>query len=118
MIPIEIIMYEGQWIEWARTQLSPAEGEGLLNMFTPAQKAHLLEHDYVWVEGIGVTWKHPDGNLRRARFTHGAHIRTERGELYVDSEGAARSLSDRAMGDGLAPESSSTATNISSFAFR
>jgi hypothetical protein len=54
------------------------------------QKAHLLEHDYVWVEGVGVLWNPPDGDLRRARFTHGTHFQTQRGEFYIDSEGSAR----------------------------
>lgn len=87
-------MFEAQWIEWMRTQLSPGERENLLTGLTPAQKEHLLECDYVWVDGIGIIWKPPDGVLRRARFTHGAQFRTQRGELYVDSEGTARSLSD------------------------
>ena len=59
------------------------------------QKAHLLKHDYVWVKGVGVLWKPPDGALRRARFTHGTHFRTLRGEFYIDSEGSARELSNQ-----------------------
>jgi hypothetical protein len=64
------------------------------------QKAHLLEHDYAWVKGIGVLWNPPGGALRRARFTHGTHFRTQRGEFYIDSEGSARELPDR---DGAKP---------------
>ena len=65
-------MRENQWIEWTRTRLQPQERHELLTALTSQQKAHLLEHDYVWVEGVGVLWKPPDGDLlRRARFTHG-----------------------------------------------
>jgi hypothetical protein len=89
------LMRETQWIEWTRTRLPPQERERLLTALTSQQKAHLLEHDYVWVEGIGVLWKSRDGDLlRRARFTHGTHFQTQRGEFYIDSEGSARKLSD------------------------
>ena len=78
-------------IDWTRTQLQPHEREELSAALTPEQKAHLLEHDYVWVAGVGVLWNPPDGDLlRRARFTHGTHFQTQRGEFYIDSEGAAR----------------------------
>ena len=88
-------MRESQWIEWTRTRLPPQEREELLTALTSQQKAHLLEHDYVWVEGVGVLWKPPEGDpLRRARFTHGTHFRTRRAEFYVDSEGNARELSN------------------------
>jgi len=88
-------MRETQWIEWTRTRLPPQEREELLMALTSQQKAHLLEHDYVWVEGIGVLWNPPDGDLlRRARFTHGTHFQTQRGEFYIDSEGSAREISD------------------------
>jgi hypothetical protein len=74
-----------------------------LAALTPEQKAHLLDHDYVWVEGVGVLWNDPDGDLRqRARFTHGTYFRTRRGEFYIDSEGGVREFSptprfDRAL---------------------
>jgi len=88
-------MRETQWIEWTRTRLQPQECGELLTALSSQQKAHLLEHDYVWVEGIGVLWNPPDGAaLRRARFTHGTHFRTQRGEFYIDSEGSAHELSD------------------------
>jgi hypothetical protein len=87
-------MRESQWIEWTRTRLQPQEREDLLTALTSEQKAHLLEHDYVWVKGVGVLWKPAEGALRRARFTHGTHFRTQRGEFYVDSEGSARELSN------------------------
>jgi hypothetical protein len=88
-------MRETQWIEWTRTRLQPQEREDLLTALTSEQKAHLLEHDYVWVEGIGVLWNPPDGDLlRRARFTHGTHFQTQRGEFYIASEASARELSN------------------------
>jgi hypothetical protein len=88
-------MREAQWIKWTRTRLQPREREDLLTALTSQQKAWLLEHDYVWVEGVGVLWNPPDGGpLRRARFTHGTHFQTQRGEFYIDSEGSARELSD------------------------
>ena len=85
-------MRETQRIEWTRTRLQPQEREELLAALTSEQKAQLLEHDYVWVEGVGVLWNPPDGDLRRARFTHGTHFQTQRGEIYIDSEGSAREL--------------------------
>jgi len=88
-------MREDQWIEWTRTTLRPHEREGLLAALTPEQQAQLLEHDYVWVARVGVIWKPVDGGLRRARFTHGTHFRTQRGEFYIDSEGRASELPDR-----------------------
>ena len=84
----------GQWIEWTRTRLQPQERQELLAALTSEQKAHLLERDHVWVEGVGVLWNPPDGDLRRARFTHGTHFQTQRGEFYIDSEGSARELSN------------------------
>ena len=88
-------MRETQWIEWTRTRLQPQERRELLTALTSQQKAHLLEHDHVWVEGVGVLWKPPDGDLRRARFTHGTHFQTQRGEFYIDSEGSARERASR-----------------------
>ena len=87
-------MHESQWIEWTRTRLQCHEREDLLTALTTEQKAHLLEHDYVWVKEVGVLWKPPDGALRRARFTHGTHFRTKHGEFYINSEGGARELSN------------------------
>jgi hypothetical protein len=75
-------------------RLQPREREDLLTALTSEQKAHLLKHDYVWGKGVGVVWKPPDGALRRARFTHGTHFQTQRGEFYVDSEGSAGEPSD------------------------
>ena len=87
-------MRETQQIEWTRTRLQPQEREELVTALTSQQKVHLLDHDYVWVEGVGVLWNPPDGDLlRRARFTHGTHFQTQRGEFYIDSEGAARARS-------------------------
>jgi hypothetical protein len=87
---------ETQWIEWTRTRLQPHERQELLTALTSEQKAHLLEHDYVWAEGVGVLWNPPDGELlRRARFTHGTHFQTQRGEFYIDSEGSARERPSR-----------------------
>ena len=88
-------MRETQQIEWTRTRLQPREREELVTALTSRQKAQLLEHDYVWVEGVGVLWKPADGGLRRTRFTHGTHFQTQRGEFYIDSEGSVRELSDQ-----------------------
>ena len=86
---------ENHWIEWSRTRLPPQDREALSTALTPEQKAHLLEHDYVWVKGVGVLWNPPQGDpLRRARFTHGTHFQTRRGEFYIDSEGSACQLAD------------------------
>jgi len=88
-------MRETQWIEWTRTKLQARECEDLVTALTPEQKALLLEHDYVWVAGMGVLWRPPDGHLlRRARFTHGTHFQTQHGEFYIDSEGSVRELSN------------------------
>jgi len=88
-------MRDTQWIEWTRTRLQPQECEELSTALSSQQKAHLLEHDYVWVDGIGVLWNPPDGALlRRARFTHGTRFQTQRGEFYIDSEGSAREFPD------------------------
>ena len=81
-------MRESQWIEWTRTSLQHREREELLAALTPQQKPHLFEHDYVWVEGVGVLWKPPHGDsLRRACFTHGTHFETRQGRFYIDSGG-------------------------------
>jgi hypothetical protein len=79
--------------EWTRTHLLPRERDELTAALTPVQRAHLFSQDYVWVPGSGVLWKQPDGVLRRARFTHGVHFETQRGEFYTDSEGSAHALS-------------------------
>ena len=78
---------------WSQTTLAPLERDALLRTLTPLQIAQLEQHEHVWVAGTGVLWMHPDGALRRARFTHGAHFRTKRGEFYIDSEGCVRLLS-------------------------
>jgi hypothetical protein len=85
-------MRESQWIDWTRTRPQPQEREDLLSALTSEQKAHLLEHDYVWVKGVGVLWNPPDGALRRARFTHGTHFQTKRGEFCIDSNGSVGEL--------------------------
>jgi hypothetical protein len=83
-------MRETQWVDWTRTRLRPPESEELIEALTPEQKALLLEHDYVWVKGIGVLWRPVGDVLRRARFTQGTHFRTPRGEFYIDSDGSVR----------------------------
>jgi hypothetical protein len=93
-------MFEARWIESTRTTLQPHEREDLLTALTSEQKEQLLEHDYVWVKGMGVLWKPPDGALRRARFTHGTHFTTERGEFYINSEGSVRELPRAAATEG------------------
>jgi len=50
-------MHGTEWIDWTRTKLQPHEREDLLTALTSEQKEQLLEHDYVWVKGIGVLWK-------------------------------------------------------------
>lgn len=86
-------MHETHWIEWTGTRLQSRDRKALLAGLTPEQNAHLREHDYVFVEGSGVLWRPPGGEpCRRARFTHGTHFRTQRGEFYVDSEGGVREL--------------------------
>jgi len=87
-------MRETQWIEWTRTMLQQGERDDLLTALTAEQESHLLEHDYVWVNKVGVLWKSTDGAMRRARFTHGTHFRTKHGEFYVDSEGSVSGLSN------------------------
>jgi hypothetical protein len=83
-------MRESQWIEWTRTSLRPGEREELLAALSAQQKPHLLEDDYVWVEGVGVLWKPPQGDsLRRACFTHGTQFETQYGQFYIDSGGEA-----------------------------
>ena len=83
---------------WSQTTLAPLERDALLRELTSVQRAQLEEHEHVWVAGTGVLWKHPNGDLRRARFTHGAHFRTKRGEFYIDSEGSARALVEQGPG--------------------
>jgi len=106
-------MRETQWIEWTRTRLPPQEREELFTALTSEQKAHLLEHDYVWVEGVGVLWNPSHGDpLRRARFTHGTRFQTERGEFHIDSEGSARETSDHGF-DPPAPSDHLSASSSS-----
>ena len=81
-----------EWIDWTRTKLQPHEREDLLTALTSEQKEQLLEHDCAWVKGTGVLWNPPDGALRRARFTHGTHFKTKRGEFRIDSDGSVREL--------------------------
>jgi hypothetical protein len=83
---------------WTQTTLASLERDALLRALTPVQRAQLEEHQHVWVAGTGVLWMHPDGDLRRARFTHGTHFRTKRGEFYIDSEGNAQELTKQGPG--------------------
>jgi hypothetical protein len=86
-------MPESHWSEWTRTLVQPREREELWAGLTSEQRADLLERDYVFVPGTGVLWRPPDGApWRRARFTHGTHFRTQRGEFYIDSEGSVHEL--------------------------
>ncbi len=85
-------MQEAQWIEWTRTRLHAQERHAVLAGLTSEQEAHLLDHDYVWVKGVGVLWNAADGVLRRGRFTHGTYFQTRRGEFYIDSAGSAHLL--------------------------
>jgi hypothetical protein len=69
---------QAPWIEWTRTALQPREREELLAALTAEP-------------GVGVVFRPEDGGPeQRARFTHGRHFRTPRGELYVDAEGRVR----------------------------
>jgi hypothetical protein len=87
-------MRQTQWIESTRTTLQQGERGDLLTALTADQESHLLEHDYVWVEKVGVLWNATDGAMRRARFTHGTHFRTKCGEFYLDSEGSVSEISN------------------------
>jgi hypothetical protein len=87
------LMREPQWMEWTRTTLQAPERNELLGVLTSEQKAQLSGHDYVWKREVGVIWKPVTGGLRRARFTHGTHFRTQHGEFYIDSEGCAQARS-------------------------
>jgi hypothetical protein len=75
------------WLDWTRTDLSETEAAALLAALTTDQREHLAREDYVWVEGMGVVFRDPQGGFRRARFTHGTHFRTRRGEFYIGSGG-------------------------------
>ena len=80
------------WLEWTRTTLSHTEAEQVLSSLTPDQRDHLAKEDYVWIRGTGVVFRDPEGELRRARFTHGTHFRTRHGEFYIGSSGEARQV--------------------------
>lgn len=83
---------------WSQTTLAPLERDALLRALTSVQRAQLEQHEHVWVAGTGVLWMHPDGDLRRARFTPGTRFRTKRGDFYIDFEGRVRLLSKHAPG--------------------
>ena len=83
------------WLEWTRTRLREEEAEALCASLTPEQRAHLTEHDFVWLPGVGVLHRDPrdpPGRLRRARFTHGTYFETRDGGFYIRSDGEVRRL--------------------------
>jgi hypothetical protein len=83
----ETPMTSTSFVEWSRSDLDAVERGAPLGGLTPAQRHCLLENDYVWLERAGVIWTPPDGQLRRARFTHYANFETRRGPFRIDSEG-------------------------------
>ena len=83
------------WLEWTRTTLSESEAEDLASSLTPDQRDQLAKQDHVWIRGTGVLFRDPVGQLRRARFTHGAHFETRHGELYIVSSGEAKRVAPR-----------------------
>jgi hypothetical protein len=80
-------MTVANWVRWNATELDSATREELLGALTPEQQRQLLHNDYVWVERTGVIWRAAEGDLRRARFTHGAQFETRRGAFHIDAEG-------------------------------
>jgi hypothetical protein len=82
-----------QWIEWTRTQLMPPEVEIEPSRLSNFERARLEDHHWVSMPGR-VLWLDPNGALRRARFTHGTHFRTAKGEFYADSAGRVHLVSD------------------------
>ncbi len=90
-----------RWVEWARSQLTPQEVEEELNGLSASQRSRLQDDHWVWRPGR-VLWIDPKGELRRARFTHGAHFRTAKGEFYIDPEGQVNRVRD-AEHQGKAP---------------
>ena len=86
-------MRQAQWIQWTRTRVTPGEWAELSADLTSEQSAHLVEHGYVFVEGVGVLWRPPHGGSpRRARFTHGTHFETALGQFYIEVGGRVREL--------------------------
>ena len=80
-------MTVANWVHWNRTELDLAERAALLGALTPEQKHELLHNDYAWLGRSGLMWQPPQGDLRRVRFTHGAHFETRFGAFHVDAEG-------------------------------
>jgi hypothetical protein len=81
-------MTVANWVRWNATELDSADRAQLLGALTPEQQRQLLHNDYVWVERCGVMWRAPEGDLRRARFTHGMQFETRRGAFRMDAEGS------------------------------
>ncbi len=79
-------MDRNTWIEWTRTRLDAAEVGPLLALLSETERSRLEDAGWVWQPGQ-VIWLDPSGELRRGRFTHGRHIQTRKGELYIDSQG-------------------------------
>ncbi len=77
---------ETTWIEWTRTRLTPPEVERELASLSSSETARLQSDGWLWIPAR-VLWIDPSGALRRARFTHGTHFETAKGDSYVDSAG-------------------------------
>ena len=88
-------MTTANWIRWNSTELAPEERENLLAGLAPAQRHQLLQNDYAWLDRAGVLWRSPEGDLRRARFTHGACFETIAGTFRIDAEGTVSAVSVR-----------------------
>ena len=81
------------WIEWTRTTLRPEEARRLLQEMDSSEAEALCRDGFAWSPGR-IVWRTKDGQLRRARFTHGAHFETAAGCHYVTSSGTVRRISE------------------------
>jgi hypothetical protein len=81
------------WVEWTRTQLTPSEVDVELGRLSACERARLEDDHWVSMPGR-LLWLDPGGALRRARFSHGTHFRTAKGEFYVDSAGRVDRVSE------------------------
>ena len=64
-------MREPQRLESTRTRLTPRESEELVKALTPEQKAHLLEHHYVWVKLLRLNLK-----LQQCLLAHSRQVKS------------------------------------------
>lgn len=85
------------WLEWTRSRLEPSEIGAELSRLSASDRRKLENDHWVWLPGL-VLWLDPGGSLRRARFTHGTHFRTAKGEFHIDSGGRLRRVSESHSG--------------------